>query len=105
MGHRVTAGDCELTSYDELADIMQALPRVLREQRRIHRLSLRAAAAEIGVSFSTVSRLESGEVVMSDVVQAVLRWLSRGSSRSTSLEYCSKGVCADLEGHDGECST
>lgn len=97
--------DCELSSYGELAGVLQALPIVLREQRRIHRLSLRAAAVEIGVSFSTVSRFETGEVVMSDVVQAVLRWLARGARPASELEYCGKGICADLEGHEGECST
>ena len=67
----------ELTSYDELADVLVALPLLVREQRRIHRLSLRAAAVEIGTSFSTLSRFEGGESVHSDVVHALLRWLAR----------------------------
>lgn len=64
-----------LSAYSELADVLRLLPLLLREARRARRLSVRAAASELGMSFSTVSRMEAGEdCVMSNVV-AVLRWL------------------------------
>lgn len=65
----------ELTPYSELADLLGHLPLLLREARRQRRLSVRAAATQLGMSFSTVSRIESGDdCVLSNAV-AVLRWL------------------------------
>jgi transcriptional regulator with XRE-family HTH domain len=63
------------TPYDELADVIANLPLILREARRARRRSLRAAAREIGVSFSTISRIESGEDAAGTSITAVLRWL------------------------------
>lgn len=61
---------------DELAD----LPRLLSEARAARGLSLRAAAAEIGISFSTISRTESGgDLVMSSAL-AIVRWLRSGGA-------------------------
>lgn len=66
------------TGYDELADVLANLPLLVREARRARGLSLRAAAKEIGVAFSTITRLEHGEdVVLSNAV-VVLRWLDLG---------------------------
>jgi ribosome-binding protein aMBF1 (putative translation factor) len=65
------------TPYSELADVIAALPLLLREARRARGLSLRAAAAEIGIGFATVTRIEQGvDCVLSNAV-AVLRWLDR----------------------------
>lgn len=65
----------DLTPYPELAEVLASLPLLVREARRARGLSQRAAAREMGVSFSTISRAESGEdLVMSNAV-AVLRWL------------------------------
>lgn len=65
----------ELTTYAELAAVIDALPLLLREARRAWGLSQRAAAAELGCSFSTVSRIESGEDCALSNAVAVLRWL------------------------------
>ncbi len=65
------------TPYPEIADVLGRLPVLLREARRARRLSVRAAAAQLGMSFATVSRIEAGEdCVLSNAV-AVLRWLDQ----------------------------
>lgn len=67
--------DGTLTSYAELSDLLASLPVLLREARRARRLSVRAAAREMNMSFATVSRIENGEdCVLSNAV-TVLRWL------------------------------
>lgn len=47
-----------LTPYEELAQILDNLPLLVREARRRKRHSLRAAAADMGVPFATLHRLE-----------------------------------------------
>jgi len=65
----------DLTPYPELAEVLASLPFLLREARRARGLSQRAAAKQMGVSFSTISRVENGEdLVLSNTV-AILRWL------------------------------
>jgi len=65
------------TPYRELAGVLEGLPLLLREARRARGLSLRAAAGEIGMSFSTVTRIEEGvDCVLSNAV-AVLLWLDQ----------------------------
>jgi len=71
-----------LTSYAELADVLGNLPLLLREARRARGLSLRAAAAQLGIGFTTVSRMESGEDCALSSAMAVLRWLGT-SGRSS----------------------
>jgi hypothetical protein len=65
------------TTYDELADVLDALPLLCREKRRRRGLSLRAAAREIGCSFSTVTRFESGEGCHLQHAIVVMRWLGQ----------------------------
>lgn len=65
------------TSYSELADVLKHLPILLRESRRCRRLSVRAAAAEIGCSFATVARIEEGEDCVLSNAMAVLTWLGK----------------------------
>ncbi len=65
------------TSYSDLTHVLTSLPLLLREARRARGLSLRAAASEAGVSFTTLTRIEHGEdAVLSNVVP-VLRWLDQ----------------------------
>jgi ribosome-binding protein aMBF1 (putative translation factor) len=65
------------TPYAELADLIGSLPLLIREARRARQLSLRAAARELGVSFSTISRMENGEDCALSNAVAVLRWLDQ----------------------------
>lgn len=64
------------TSYNELADLLTSLPLLLREARRQRRLSQRAAAEQLGCSFSTVSRIEAGEDCALSNAVAVLKWIA-----------------------------
>lgn len=69
------------TSYRELAEVIGRLPLLLREARRARGLSLRAAAAQLGMSFSTVTRMEEGnDCALSNAV-AVMRWLDQTANR------------------------
>jgi transcriptional regulator with XRE-family HTH domain len=72
----------QLTPYAELAEVLANLPLIVRERRRQRRLSIRTAGAEIGISFSTISRLENGEDMNESSLAAVLRWLD-GPSEAT----------------------
>lgn len=74
---RLIDSDCELTSYRELATLLENLPMLLREARRSRQLSGRAAGAEIGISVSTISRVENGAECSLTNAVAVLRWLDR----------------------------
>lgn len=66
---------CDLSPYAELTEVLSSLPLLLREARRTRRLSQRAAAEQIGVSFSTISRIEDDRDGMVSNALAVLRWL------------------------------
>lgn len=65
----------EPTPYTELAEVLAALPLLVREARRARGLSQRAAAQQMGVSFSTVSRLENGHDAVMSNVSTALCWL------------------------------
>jgi hypothetical protein len=71
----VSSGSGELSSYAELVDVLGLLPVLVREARRRRRLSLRAAAAQMGVSPSTAMRIEEGQDCALSNAVAVLRWL------------------------------
>jgi transcriptional regulator with XRE-family HTH domain len=65
----------QLSTYSELAEVIDSLPLLVRERRRQMRLSVRAAAAEVGVAPSTLSRVENGAGYDSGSLTAILRWL------------------------------
>jgi hypothetical protein len=64
-----------LTSYAELADILDNLPFLVREGRRSRGLNLRDAGKQSGVGFNTLSRVERGMDCMVPNAIAILRWL------------------------------
>jgi len=64
-----------LISYAELADLVENLPLIVLENRRRRQISLREAARELGVSFSTISRVERGEDFNTRILSDLLRWL------------------------------
>ena len=64
-----------LISYAELADLVENLPLIVLENRRRRQISLREAARELGVSFSTISRVERGEDFNIRILSDLLRWL------------------------------
>jgi DNA-binding transcriptional regulator YiaG len=66
------------SSYPEIIDVLESLPVMLRETRRRKGLSLRQAAEELDVSFSSVTRWERGQTVGLGikVIVRVLRWIA-----------------------------
>ncbi|MBB2914891.1 DNA-binding XRE family transcriptional regulator [Streptosporangium becharense] len=68
----------EPTSYTELAEVLTALPLLLREARRARHLNQSKAAGQLGVSVATISRIESGEGCYVESALTVLRWLDMG---------------------------
>lgn len=69
------SADPALTRYDELLDVLDHLPILVREKRRRDGLSVRAAARGLGVSFSTLSRVEHGEDCSLATARALLGWV------------------------------
>ncbi len=67
--------EAELSSYADLAQTIEDMPVIVRSARRMRRLSLRATAAETGLSFMTIQRVESGHDFDSGTLVALLRWL------------------------------
>lgn len=62
--------------YASTIATLTALPQQLRDRRASAALSLRAAAQIIGVSTSTLHRIETGRGANLRSVIAVLRWLA-----------------------------
>lgn len=69
------------TPYAELAEVIDRLPMLLREARRARGLSMRAAAKELGISFSTIPRIEAGQDCALSNAVAVMRWLDQTEAR------------------------
>jgi transcriptional regulator with XRE-family HTH domain len=70
--------DRQLTTYGEFADILVSLPTLVLNTRRQRRISQRDAAAQAGVSPSTLCRLETGvgDISLEGAI-AVLHWMDR----------------------------
>jgi hypothetical protein len=82
----MAGGEGELSSYTELAEVVALLPTLLREGRRARRLSVRAAAAQLDMSFATVSRIEGGHDCALSNAMAVLRWLDASPATPSAPE-------------------
>jgi len=68
-----------MTSYAELAEVLDALPMLCREKRRRQALSLRAAAREMDVNFSVLQRFENGDGIHLSNARLILLWLDAKS--------------------------
>jgi transcriptional regulator with XRE-family HTH domain len=75
-----------LSTYGEIVEVIANLPIIVRERRRADGLSMRAAAAVIGCSPSTVVRCEQGKGADADTVVALLKWLDRTPHDQTPPE-------------------
>jgi transcriptional regulator with XRE-family HTH domain len=62
-------------SYKEIVEVLLQLPLIVREKRRREQPSLRQAARQLDMSFSTVSRIEKGEDGSLSNAIKVLRWI------------------------------
>lgn len=72
------ADECELSTYDELVEVITNLRFLVREKRRRERLSYRAAAEAVGLSGksgSTLHRFEGGQDVSAENLVALIRWV------------------------------
>lgn len=63
-----------LTPYAEIIGVLDNLPLILRETRRRLGVGQREAGRQMGMSFSTVSRIEAGHDCALSHAVAVLRW-------------------------------
>ncbi|GII63572.1 hypothetical protein Skr01_36570 [Sphaerisporangium krabiense] len=72
----------DLAPYAELAEVIAALPLLLREARRARGLSQRAAAKRMGLAASTVHRVEKGHNCVLSHAATILRWLGEPGQRA-----------------------
>lgn len=78
------ATDRGLTTYGEIADVLDNLRMIVREARRRDRLTLAALAEASGVrSPSTLHRFEAGHELSVENVIALLRWLDSSAKEKT----------------------
>lgn len=72
----MSESDCEMSSYGELLELLDALPMLVRETRRRRGMSMRAVQAATGVTASTIQRCEAGtqDVSLSNA-KTLLRWV------------------------------
>ena len=72
----MTESDCEMSSYEELLNLLDGLPMLVRETRRRRGMSMRAVHAVTGVAASTIQRCEAGtQDVSLDNAKTLLRWV------------------------------
>jgi fermentation-respiration switch protein FrsA (DUF1100 family) len=72
-----SAGD-----YTAAADLLDALPVLLRTRRAACDLSLRAVAAQAGLGTMTVRRAEYGDGITAQTAAALMRWLAQPATRT-----------------------
>ena len=70
--------DQPLTSYAELAEILDHLPMLLREACRARGITQNIAAKQIGIAQSTISRIinRAGDVNLENTIY-ILAWLDQ----------------------------
>lgn len=71
-----------MTSFGEMAQVIDDLGIIVRNARRAQRLSIRDLCAKIGVSPSTICRIENGRDYSSVSLRAVLLWLDGKAASS-----------------------
>lgn len=81
-----------MTSYTELAEVLEWLPLLCREKRRREGISLRTAGEQMGLSFGTVSRIENRQGAHMHNVVLILRWLDGKVVGLPHLEASSDSV-------------
>ncbi|PKQ24248.1 MAG: hypothetical protein CVT65_03775 [Actinobacteria bacterium HGW-Actinobacteria-5] len=73
-------------SFASVIETLESLPATVRAIRRARGVSLRRVASESGVSFSTVTRIESGEDATVSSALALLRWAILPAPVATDVE-------------------
>ena len=70
------AGDDHPAPYGELIEVLTNLRLLVRETRRRRGLSIRAAAEQLGLSHTVISRFEEGAGVQLGNAIVLLRWVA-----------------------------
>jgi DNA-binding transcriptional regulator YiaG len=81
------------TSYEELADVLDNLPLLVREARRRRGLSVRATAKELGTSPSTVSRFENGDDIVLSHASVIVARVYPHRPRTRRAPGCRAASC------------
>jgi transcriptional regulator with XRE-family HTH domain len=84
---------------------MQNLAEVLSKWRFISRLSVRDAAARVGLDAATYSRLERGIEVSASTLRTVLFWLLRSEAATANVEVPMSRSGQSPDAGDGEATT
>jgi DNA-binding XRE family transcriptional regulator len=66
--------------YGDLGTVLSMLPQYVRMTRARRGMSMRDLAAEIGVSVSTIHRIESRPSPLPTWLPAMLRWLANAKT-------------------------
>jgi len=75
----VSASNKKHTTFAEMVDVLDSMPVILLNARRARGLSMRDVAQRLGLSLSTVSRVEAGAEFSSTSLKAILLWLEEPS--------------------------
>ena len=75
----VMSNNAKLTTYSELAEVLDQLPALVRAERRRRGVGRSQVAREIGVSSTLVARFEAGQGVALYNALLLLRWLDGAS--------------------------
>lgn len=67
--------NAKLTTYSELASVLEELPTLVRAERRRRGVSMRQVARELDASQTTVIRCEAGQGLTLANALLFLRWL------------------------------
>lgn len=65
-----------VVAAESAVDVLENIAELVRRARDARGLSLRVAAAEIGIGFNTLYRVERGGEARLRQVTAIVRWLS-----------------------------
>lgn len=66
----------DLSTYDELINILDNLPLLVKEKRRRLGISQRELGRIINIAYSTISRFEGGEQMHITTIRPLLEWIS-----------------------------
>ena len=71
----------DLTTYADMADVLERLPQIVRDARRARGVSLRAVGREAGISNPALSQFENGHHTLGGAhTVRILRWLDQSKA-------------------------
>lgn len=75
----MSANNSKLTTYTELAEVLEQLPLLVQAERRRRGISQRQVSREVGLSSAFMVLFERGENVTLENALRLLRWLDGAS--------------------------